>query len=82
MSTNTNTNTNYPKTLAEAQAKGWSYAGWAWTRGYVSRKGHRNANEIRTIPAGGSRKGLIYFLAPSWDSTQFCQRVYLAAPEV
>lgn len=66
-------------TLKEAEEQGYKYAFMSWQRGYVSRKisPEKNADKIKVYAAGGMRKGLLYYLSPSWRSTLYCHRVYL-----
>lgn len=63
-------------TYCEALIAGWKPADTKWTVGYVSRKSFC-LDEAVCHEAGGTRKGQLYILAPSWDSTQFCYRHYL-----
>lgn len=64
------------KTWAEYKAAGYRVVGSAFARGYVSRKIDVNEQEIKV--AGGSRKGQLYYEAPTYLSTQYHKRVYIA----
>ena len=59
----------------EALEKGYIEAEQAWERGYVSRLVNLEDQEVLT--AGGTKKGRLYVLLPSWRSTQYCIRQYL-----
>lgn len=59
-------------TVTEAKAEGWKEYRTAWTRGYISRK-----TDIDRQPVKISGTGEMYYLAPSFKSTQYCYRVYL-----
>lgn len=63
-------------TYKEAKANGYKVVGSAWTRKYISRK--INVDEQPVHEAGGRRKGLLYVEVPSWKSTQYSTRLYLA----
>lgn len=62
-------------TLKEAKEAGYKCVGTAWTQGYVTRKS-RKPEDVPMYVAGGSRKGSLYHLSPSFTSTQYCFRVY------
>lgn len=64
-----------PRTYEEAKAQGYSVAFLRYQRGYISR--NTNINKATVMVAGGSRKGMLYVLVPCWQSTQYCQRMYL-----
>lgn len=66
-------------TYGEALEKGYTELFTAWTRGYVSRKADRASLPVKE--AGGVRRGLYYVELPSWQSTTYCIRLYLKAPE-
>lgn len=59
-------------TVADLKAAGWREYRTAWTRGYVSRR-----SEAGTRPVMLSGRGEVFFLSPSWESSQFCHRVYM-----
>lgn len=65
-----------PSTVAEALAAGYHRIDTKFQRGYVSRRSDINALPVHV--AGGSRRGELYYLSPSWKSTTYCYRVYLA----
>lgn len=68
-------------TVKEANKQGWERNGYtAYQRGYVSRKNF-DAESAEVYDAGGRLKGWKYYLAPTWNSTQFCLRVYLSKEE-
>lgn len=62
-------------TYAEAKAAGYTDAEVSYQRGYVSRKCNPDEQIVRE--AGGSKKGRLYVLLPSWISTRYCVRQYL-----
>ena len=68
-----------PKTYGEAIALGYKYVFSSWARGYVSRKVKLSSQLVHQ--AGGKRKGLVYVLGPSWESSRYCYRHYLRPPE-
>ena len=68
-----------PNTYKEAIALGYKYVFSSWAMGYVSRK--TEIAEQKVYQAGGMRKGLVYVLGPSWESTRYCYRHYLRPPE-
>ena len=68
-------------TLEEAYKQGWKLADTKWTLGYMSRK-DREENEIPVYEAGGSRRGYIAYLHPSYRSTTYCHVTYLYHPDV
>lgn len=63
-------------TYAEAKAQGYKDAGQTWFRGYVSRRVNPDNQPVKV--AGGSRKGELYVELPSWESTTYSIRQYLA----
>lgn len=65
-----------PSTVAEALAAGYRRIDTKFQRGYISRRSDINSLPVRI--AGGSRRGELYYLSPSWKSTVYCYRVYLA----
>ncbi len=69
-----------PLTLKKALALGYTLAGSQRQRGYVSRKHTDHTNDELQV-AGGSRKGQLYYLKPCHDSSQYCWRQYLVAPD-
>lgn len=70
---------NNLKTYADYKAAGYTDADLQWTRGYVSRKCNQDEQPVEV--AGGRRKGDLYVLLPSWQSTTYCLRQYLKAPQ-
>lgn len=63
-------------TYKEAKAQGYVIVYRAWQRGYVSRK--VNMDDQPVLVAGGKRRGMLYVVGPSWVSTVYCMRYYLA----
>lgn len=63
-------------TYAEARQQGYKGVDTAWQRGYVSRK--VNTDNLPVQQAGGNRKGQLYVLVPSFKSSSYCIRQYLA----
>jgi len=61
--------------MQEAVAAGYIMSDAKWERGYVSRKSDIAKATVQV--AGGSRKGELFVIMPSWDSTQYCVRQYL-----
>jgi hypothetical protein len=56
---------------------GYNYAGSSWARGYVSRKNYNSQNQ----PVYKSKSKNVppfFFFAPSWQSTQYCKKIYLS----
>jgi len=65
-------------TLAEARRYGYSETGEVTSEaGYVTRKGNRE-NSVVYIAGKGKRQGQFYYLAPRFDTTRYCNRVYIA----
>lgn len=62
-------------TYKEAKALGYTLGDRALTYGYVSRK--TNLEDQEVFEAKGSRRGQLYILAPNWDSSTYCYRIYL-----
>jgi hypothetical protein len=62
--------------VADALNAGYVVADVRWTQGYVSRRPPPVA-ERNVYVAGGDRKGQLYYMEPSYHSTQYCHRVYL-----
>ena len=62
-------------TYGNALAAGYVNADRQWQRGYLSRK--INVMEQPVVVAGGYRKGDLYVLLPTRQSTQYCIRQYL-----
>lgn len=62
-------------TYQDAINQGYHTADTTYQRGYISRKADPMQQPIRI--AGGSRKGQLYILLPSAQSTQYCIRQYL-----
>lgn len=60
--------------LSQATEAGYKLGDYRRQRGYVSRK---PANDRAVFVAGGNRAGELYYLAPCFDSSQYCWRVYL-----
>ena len=56
---------------------GYDVGGYSerYQRGYVSRRANRL--DQRVYVAGGTRRGELYYLAPTYASTQYCVRVYI-----
>ena len=69
-------------TYAEAIATGYKELGTRWQRKYVSRKVDVDSQPL-IKPGGKYRryKDLWYVELPSWASTRYSHRVYLAAPD-
>lgn len=65
-----------PRTAGEAKAAGYEVYATAYQRGYVSRRGDWRDAIVYT--AGGSRRGELYYLAPSYKSTRYCLRRYIS----
>lgn len=66
-------------TFREARENGYCCAFESWHMGYVSRKS--DINELPVYEANGRRKGYMYVDFPSWDSSRYCRRLYLAKRE-
>lgn len=65
-------------TLAEAREYGFSETGEkSLEAGYVSRRGNIE-NSIVYIAGKGRRAGQFYYLAPNYETTRYCWRVYIA----
>ena len=62
-------------TYADAIKAGYKDGGTKYQRGYISRRVDTMAQPVRV--AGGNRKGQLYVLLPSYDSTRYCVRRYL-----
>lgn len=62
-------------TFAEALESGYKPADMQYTKGYVSRRSDLAKQPVHV--AGGSRKGELYILIPSFKSTRYCLRWYL-----
>lgn len=62
----------------EALAAGWTLAGSAWARGYVSRKVDPMKQPLHM--AGGTRLGEFYVELPAEKSTRYHVRQYLRPP--
>ena len=62
-------------TYNEALQAGYKNGKQMYQRGYVSRR--CNSGEQLVRMAGGHRKGQLYVLLPSWQSTTYCIRQYL-----
>ena len=68
-------------TLAEARDYGYAETGEVTSEaGYVTRKGNRE-NSVVYIAGKGKRAGQFYYLAPRFDTTRYCWRVYIARRE-
>ena len=64
-------------TLAEARKYGYTESGELTRQaGYVSRKGNPEQS-IVYIAGKGKRQGQFYYLAPCYDTTRYCLRVWL-----
>lgn len=63
-------------TVADAFALGYRPYDQKYQRGYVSRVTW-NESDAEVLTAGGNRKGELYFLAPAWETSNYCYRVYL-----
>lgn len=66
-------------TYGEALENGYKELFTEWTRGYVSHIADLASLSVKE--AGGIRRGLYYVDIPSWESTTYCTRLYLKAPE-
>lgn len=66
---------NMPKTYADAINKGYTISFYSWQRGYISRKSIDATRPVKV--AGGRRRGMLYVVFPSFDSSQYCLRAYL-----
>lgn len=66
-------------TLQEALNMGYSLGDIKYQRGYVSRK--VNINNQPVLAAQGTRNNEKYVLVPAWNTTNYCFRQYLIAPE-
>lgn len=66
-------------TVREAMGQGYRVCDVKWQRGYISRK--TEVMEQPMLTAGGNRKGELYFVKPSFSSTNYCLRVYLRKRE-
>lgn len=64
-----------PDSWRDARALGYKVTYTALQRGYVSRR--IDVDDQPIMIAGGHRRGRLYYLAPSWQSTQYCRRVYI-----
>lgn len=65
-------------TLADAREMGYTESGEIRRQaGYVSRRGDIEKS-IVYIAGRGKKQGQFYYLAPCFDSTRYCLRVYLA----
>lgn len=67
---------NRPITFGEALSLGYKKADMQYQLGYVRRRNF-DLNEARLHVAGGHRKGELYALAPCYNTSRFCLRVYL-----
>ena len=64
-------------TLAAAREDGYTESGERTKQaGYVSRRGDIEKSVV-FIAGKGKRSGQLYYLAPAYDSTLYCWRVYL-----
>ena len=64
-------------TLADAREMGYTESGEKTKQsGYISRRGDIE-NSIVYIAGKGKRSGQLYYLAPAYDSTFYCWRVWL-----
>ena len=64
-------------TLAAAREDGYTESGEKTKQaGYVSRRGDIE-NSVVYIAGKGKRSGQLYYLAPAYDSTFYCWRVWL-----
>lgn len=64
-------------TVKELKAHGYVETDSTYQRGYIRRRGYdEDAQQVRT--AGGSRKGQYYYLAPAYQTSQYCIRRYMA----
>lgn len=70
-----------PLNLRDAREMGFTETG-EMTRevGYVSRRGNPDFS-IVYIAGKGKRAGQFYYLAPCYDTTRYCWRVYIARRE-
>lgn len=64
-------------TYKEALEAGYKVYTIRWTAGYVSRKADTDTLPVEYAP----RKKMLYVDMPSWQSSRFCQRVYLKKEE-
>ena len=64
-------------TVRELRAEGYKEVFKKTEKGYKSRKCFNPDNQVIRV-AGGFRKGMYYYLAPNWDSSRYCYRVYMA----
>ena len=62
-------------TYKDAISQGYKAGDTKYQRGYVSRRIDPLSQTVHT--AGGNRKGQLYILLPSYQSTQYCIRQYL-----
>ena len=62
-------------TYGEALQAGYKDGETRWQHGYVSRRCDPMKQPV--LIAGGTRKGELYVLLPSWKSTTYCIRQYL-----
>ena len=58
--------------------QGYVYGDIVWQRGYVSRKLTTYACTPVYAVTRGKRKGQLFILVPSYISTRYCRRIYLA----
>lgn len=64
-----------PLTMGDAFNIGYSIAFSAYQNGYVSRK--KDPADFLLQAAGGKRRGMIYALAPAFNTSRYCLRHYL-----
>lgn len=64
-----------PLTMGDAFDIGYSIAFSAYQNGYVSRK--KDPADFLLQAAGGKRRGMIYALAPAFNTSRYCLRHYL-----
>ena len=65
-------------TFEDFRNQGYVYGDIAWQRGYVSRKLTTNATRPVYAVTRGKRKGQLFIVIPSYISTRYCKRIYLA----
>ena len=64
-------------TIKEAKDNGYTRAFDSYERGYISRKTVIN-DETKVYEGQGKRKGLLYYVAPCQNTTQYHLRCYLS----
>lgn len=63
-------------TMKQAMINGYTLGRTAYQRGYISRKQDNDTAVVRI-----SGNGLPYVLIPNYNSTRYCIRQYLIAPQ-